>query len=303
MNNSSSVYLKFASLEEIKNIMKQHLVAPFCIGKKKLNLCLVNKLPLDLNQKSRIVLVTIYNEKIKINVFTFYHLFKSYGEIKKIIIFKKKNYQIFIEFESAEKAHIFKDSLHNINYKNYFFIKIQFTQKKELVINQNSLFEYDFSSGLSRPFVPPVGPASFKVSTTRILTNRLWRLISLKSANSSPTNPKKTRSTSRLSSKRRLMNSINSKRKWTRACIGRLRKIATLCTRLSTKRTFPSKILVDTSGCLLVDAWELELIAGLLIRRDRVSLRTGRRRTQSGSKRTSCVFQKTRNCRRLCFFR
>ena len=164
VSNSSSVYLKFGSLEEIKSIMKQHLVAPFCIGKKKLNLCLVNKLPLDLNQKSRIVLVTIYNEKIKINVFTFYHLFKSYGEIKKIIIFKKKNYQIFIEFESAEKAHIFKDSLHNINYKNYFFIKIQFTQKKELVINQNSLFEYDFSCGLARPFVPPVGPASFEVA-------------------------------------------------------------------------------------------------------------------------------------------
>lgn len=147
VSNSSSVYLKFSSLKEIKNIMKQHLVAPFYIGHKKLNLCLVNKLPLDLNQKSKIVLVTVYNEKIKINVFTFYHLFKSYGEIKKIIIFKKKNYQVFIEFGSAEQAHIFKEALHNINYKNYFYIKIQFTQKKELIVNQNSLFEYNFSEG------------------------------------------------------------------------------------------------------------------------------------------------------------
>jgi len=47
VENSSSVYLKFSSLEEIKKIMKQHLVAPFYIGSKKLNLCLVNKLPLD----------------------------------------------------------------------------------------------------------------------------------------------------------------------------------------------------------------------------------------------------------------
>lgn len=147
VSNSSSVYLKFSSLKEIKSIMKQHLVAPFYIGPKKLNLCLVNKLPLDLNQKSKIVLVTVYNEKIKINVFTFYHLFKSFGDIRKIIIFKKKNYQVFIEFGTAEQAHNFKEALHNINYKSYFYIKIQFTQKKELIVNQNSLFEYDFSEG------------------------------------------------------------------------------------------------------------------------------------------------------------
>jgi hypothetical protein len=158
------VYLKFSSLEEIKNIMKQHLVAPFYIGNKKLNLCLVNKLPLDLNKKSRIVLVTIYNEKIKVNVFTFYHLFKSYGEIVKIIIFKKKNYQIFIEFACAEQAHIFKQSLHNVNYKNYFFIKIQFTQKKELIVNQNSLFEYDFSNGMKTPLMVSPFPKTYNVN-------------------------------------------------------------------------------------------------------------------------------------------
>lgn len=107
-------------------------------------MCLVNKLPLDLNKKSKIVLVTVYNERIKINVFTFYHLFKSFGEISKIIIFKKKNYQVFVEFVNAEQAFVFKQALHNVNYKNYFFIKIQFTQKKELVVNSNTMFEYDF---------------------------------------------------------------------------------------------------------------------------------------------------------------
>ena len=163
VENSSSVYLKFSSLEEIKKIMKQHLVAPFYIGSKKLNLCLVNKLPLDLNGKSRIVLVTIYNEKIKVNVFTFYHLFTSYGEIRKIIIFKKKNYQVFIEFECAEKAHLFKQALHNVNYKNYFFIKIQFTQKKELIVNQNSLFEYDFAGTPKTPMAMSPFQKNFSV--------------------------------------------------------------------------------------------------------------------------------------------
>lgn len=142
--NSNNVYLKFSSLEDLKSVMKRHLVAPFVVRKKKLNMCLVNKLPLDLNKKNKIVLVTVYNEKIKINVFTFYHLFKSFGEISKIIIFKKKNYQVFVEFTNAEQAFVFKQALHNVNYKNYFFIKIQFTQKKELVVNSNTMFEYDF---------------------------------------------------------------------------------------------------------------------------------------------------------------
>lgn len=142
--NSNNVYLKFGSLEDLKSVMKRNLVAPFVCRKKRLNMCLVNKLPLDLNKKSKIVLVTVYNERIKINVFTFYHLFKSFGEISKIIIFKKKNYQVFVEFVSAEQAFVFKQALHNVNYKNYFFIKIQFTQKKELVVNSNTMFEYDF---------------------------------------------------------------------------------------------------------------------------------------------------------------
>lgn len=124
--------------------MKQHIITPFRLDRKKLNLCLVNKLPLDLNEKSRIVLVTVYNEKIKVNVFTFHHLFKSFGDILKIVIFKKKNYQVFIEFSTSEQAVNFKQSLHNINYKGYFFVKIQFTQKKELIVNSNSQYEYDF---------------------------------------------------------------------------------------------------------------------------------------------------------------
>ena len=164
--NSSSVYLKFKSLDEIKTIMKQHIIAPFYLKHRKLNMCLVNKLPLDLNKKSKIVLVTVYNEKIKINVFTFYHLFKSFGDISKIIIFKKKNYQVFVEFATAEQAFIFKQSLHSVNYKNYFFIKIQFTQKKELIVNKNSMFEYNFhldqeESGDSISNNPSVGRLYF----------------------------------------------------------------------------------------------------------------------------------------------
>ncbi len=71
-------------------------------------MCFVNKLPLDLNPTSRIVLITVYNEKIEINVKSVYEIFKEFGMIRKIIIFKKKNFQIFVEFDSADDAFFFK---------------------------------------------------------------------------------------------------------------------------------------------------------------------------------------------------
>ena len=76
-------------------------------------MCIVNKRPLDLNQISKIVLVTIYNEKMKINVFNVFDIFKEFGNILKIVIFKKKNFQILIEFENSENAKIFKKKCHN----------------------------------------------------------------------------------------------------------------------------------------------------------------------------------------------
>ncbi len=89
--------------------------------------------------------MTIYNEKIKLNVFSIYDLFKEFGEIYKIIIFKKKNYQIFMEFSKTEDAQLFKQKLHNTNFKGVFFLKIQFTQKKELIVKFNNQFEHDFT--------------------------------------------------------------------------------------------------------------------------------------------------------------
>lgn len=98
------------------------------------------------------MLITIYFEKIQINVETIYSEFRKFGNIQKIIIFRKKNYQIFVELASTEEALQFKNQLQNQNFDHLFNLKIQFTQKKELVVNNNTMTEFDFTKSDSETY-------------------------------------------------------------------------------------------------------------------------------------------------------
>lgn len=66
----------------------------------------------------------MYQEKVEINAFSIYETFKEFGTINKVVVFKKKNYQIFIEFEMTKDALKFKQTLHNQNFKGFFYLKI-----------------------------------------------------------------------------------------------------------------------------------------------------------------------------------
>ena len=138
---SNNVYIRFKEAKRILELIKIHEENP---ENKQIKMCLVNKLPLDLNERSRILLLTLYNEKTEITIDGMHELFKEYGEIAKMVIFKKKNYQIFLEFKNADDAFFFKQALHNQNFKNRFFLKIQFTQKTSLVVRNNNKYERDF---------------------------------------------------------------------------------------------------------------------------------------------------------------
>jgi RNA recognition motif-containing protein len=146
VKNSNNIYVTFDSTIEVQRILKLSESKGFEVAGRQLKMCLVSKLPLDLNDKSSIVLMTIYNERIEISVDSIYDLFREFGVIRKIIIFKKKNYQVFIEFGSSDDALFFKEALHNTNYRGLVFLKIQFTQKKELVVNGDSQYERDFTT-------------------------------------------------------------------------------------------------------------------------------------------------------------
>lgn len=141
---SNNIYVSFKSLEEIRQIVEASEQNPINYNGKQLRMCLVNKLPLDLNNSSSILLLTIYHEKVEINIYTLSSLFQNYGPIQKMIIFKKKNFQTFIEFESSDDAAFFKQALNGQNFFGYFSLKIQFTQKHSLIVNANTDLECDF---------------------------------------------------------------------------------------------------------------------------------------------------------------
>jgi len=161
LENTSNVYIKFPQVDQVKRIVEAHESTPVEFNGKPLKVCLVTKLPLDLNQKSRILLVTIYNEQFEVNVHSLYEVFRNFGSIRKMIVFKKKNYQAFIEFETSNDASHFKQSLHNINYKGLFYLKIQFTQKTSLIVQVNNLYECDFTR---EPTQVPLSHSAFDYS-------------------------------------------------------------------------------------------------------------------------------------------
>lgn len=105
----------------------------------------LSKLPLDLNKSSKVLLITIFSEKADLDAVNAYNIFKAYGSIAKIIVFKKKNTQIFIEFYSIKEAERFRKATHNKMFADLFFLKVQFTKKSFLKIKRNSRYECDFT--------------------------------------------------------------------------------------------------------------------------------------------------------------
>jgi len=144
LKNSTNVYLRLADLDEANAFVIRKGNLPIHFKGKKLEVCLVSKLPLDLNETSAIVLGTIYKETVEINVKNLHGIFAEFGTLRKMVIFKKKNFQVFVEFASGEEAQYFRGALNNVNYKGLFFLKIQFTRKKELVVSGNNFYEFDF---------------------------------------------------------------------------------------------------------------------------------------------------------------
>ena len=141
----NNVYLKFTSRIEIRNLIASNEQCPMVFKGQKIKMCSVLKLPLDLNGGSRVVLLTLYDHKIEVTAQTVFQIFKENYQPLRIIIFKKKNFQVFMEFNSLEEAHGFREEYDNINLKGFFFVKVQFTKKNALNVVRNTPFEHDFT--------------------------------------------------------------------------------------------------------------------------------------------------------------
>jgi RNA recognition motif-containing protein len=143
---TNNVYLKFTSAVEIQSVLRANESLPMVYQGQKLKMGSVLKLPLDLNHASRVVLLTLYEEKIEVTAQTVFQLFKDACRPLRIIVFKKKNYQVFVEFDSVEEAAAFKETFDNINFNGFFFLKVQFTRKNSLNITKVSSMEHDFTA-------------------------------------------------------------------------------------------------------------------------------------------------------------
>lgn len=143
---NNNVYLKMTDIKELTTLLETSERQPLQINGVRLRMTLLSKIPLDLNRGSRILLLTIYNETLAVNVKSMYDCFSEFGEVNKIIIFKKKNYQLFLEFAKTEDAFLFQQSFDATDFKGFFFLRIQFTQKSYIVVHSNNTFEHDFTN-------------------------------------------------------------------------------------------------------------------------------------------------------------
>jgi len=74
----------------------------------------INKIPLDLNEPSKVVLITFLECQEIITIDYITELLKDFGAIEKVVIYKKKNTQALVEMESIENAESFRTNYINV---------------------------------------------------------------------------------------------------------------------------------------------------------------------------------------------
>lgn len=143
--NSRNVYLKFTDPRELRRIVAENEARPLVVNGAAVRMSVVSKLPLDLNARSRVVLITIYHEKVPVDAFTMHAFLQAYGDVLRVAIYKKKSFQALAEFAHPDAAADFVRLADNRHHDGLFFIRAQFTQKDELVVNANTRMEFDFA--------------------------------------------------------------------------------------------------------------------------------------------------------------
>lgn len=142
---SKNVYLSFGDVRELRQIVQDNAAQPLVVNSAAIKMSVVNKIPLDLNQGSRIVLVTVYHDKVAINVAAIHAISRPFGFVNRIAIYKKKSFQALIEFRERADAEQFVKDTDNVDFREQFYLRAQFTQKEELVVSANTQLEHDFT--------------------------------------------------------------------------------------------------------------------------------------------------------------
>jgi hypothetical protein len=93
----------------------------------------------------RVALITIHDERVKITALSLADCFRGSYRINKIVVFQKRHYQALLEFSDRGGAEGFKSAMNNKSCQGLFFMRVQITCKKSLVVKSNNENEQDFT--------------------------------------------------------------------------------------------------------------------------------------------------------------
>lgn len=96
---------------------------------------------------NHILLITVLNPKMSINVEVIYKVCTIVGKVKKIICFERMNVsQAMVEFDTLEAASKARISLHGCDiYNNCCTMKVEYSKMDKLTVRENNGMSWDFT--------------------------------------------------------------------------------------------------------------------------------------------------------------
>ena len=140
-------YIEFEEINSVEAIEAQMAKCPIMLKGRELEIVRINKIPLDLNEPSKVILITFMGVIEKIELSLVQELLEPFGVIEKVVIIKKKNTQVLVEMDTIENSEKITESFANSVMVKGMKTKVQYTAKKNLVVSNDLENEFDFTVG------------------------------------------------------------------------------------------------------------------------------------------------------------
>jgi len=112
------------------------------------------------DQPNHVILMTIINPAYPITVDVIHTITQPYGNVLRIVIFKKNGVQCMVEFETVEMATIAKEALQGADiYSGCCTLRVEYAKPTKLNVYRNDAESWDFtnSAGMEKPQGGPGG--------------------------------------------------------------------------------------------------------------------------------------------------
>ncbi|XP_072171159.1 heterogeneous nuclear ribonucleoprotein L-like [Diadema setosum] len=96
---------------------------------------------------NNVLLMTVLRPKYRITTDVIHAICKGFGNVLRIVIFKKNGVQAMVEFDTIQNATLAKQNLHNCDiYSGCCTLKIDFARPKTLTVYKNDAETYDYTN-------------------------------------------------------------------------------------------------------------------------------------------------------------